>query len=57
MIGFSLVIAVSEGDMPGIKPGPLGWRTSGLTNELKGICISENTIILFFSWSSFANIA
>ena len=35
MIRFPLVIAVSEWDMPGIKPGPLGWHTSALTNELQ----------------------
>ena len=34
MIGFPLVIAVSERDMPGIEPGVLGWHTSVLTNEL-----------------------
>ena len=33
MIGFRLVIAVSEWDMPGIEPRPLGWHTSALTNE------------------------
>ena len=26
--------ADSERDMPGIGPGPLGWYTSALTNEL-----------------------
>ena len=26
MIGFPLVIAVSERDMPGIELGPLGWQ-------------------------------
>jgi hypothetical protein len=30
MIGF---IAVSEQDMPGIKPGQLGWHTSALTER------------------------
>ena len=35
MTGFSLVIADSERDMPAIEPGPLGWHTSALTNELK----------------------
>ena len=35
MIGFLLVIAVSAQDMPGIEPGPLGWQTSALTNELQ----------------------
>ena len=34
MTGFPLVIAVSERDMPGIEPGPLGWHTSALINEL-----------------------
>ena len=37
MIGFPLVIAVSERDMPGIEPGPLGWHTSALTNELQEV--------------------
>ena len=37
MIGFPLVISVSERDMPGIEPGPLGWHTSALTNELKEV--------------------
>ena len=34
MIGLPLVIAVSERDMPGIEPGPLGWHISVLTNEI-----------------------
>ena len=37
MIWFPLVIvviAVSEPDMPGMEPGPPGWHTSALTNEL-----------------------
>ena len=33
MIGFLLVIAVSEWDMSGFEPGPLGWNTRALTNE------------------------
>ena len=37
MIGFPLVITDSERDMPGIKPGPLGWQTSALTNELQEV--------------------
>ena len=37
MIGFPLVIAFSERDMPGIEPGPLGWHTSTLTNELQEV--------------------
>ena len=37
MIGFPLEIAVSEQDMPVIEPGPLGWHTSALTNELQGV--------------------
>ena len=37
MIRFPLVIAVSERDMPGIEPGPLGWHTSALTNELQDV--------------------
>ena len=37
MIGFPLVIAVSEQDMPVIEPGPLGWHNSALTNKLQEI--------------------
>ena len=37
MIGFPLVIAVSDQDMPGMEPGPPGWHTSALTNELQEI--------------------
>ena len=40
MIGFLLVIAVSEQDMPGIEPGPLGWHTNALINELIEILIA-----------------
>ena len=32
--GLPLVISDSEGDMPGIKPWPLGWYTSALTTGL-----------------------
>ena len=32
MIGFLLVIADSEQDIPGIEPGPLCWHISILTN-------------------------
>ena len=35
VIGLTLVIADSKQDMPGIKPGPPGWHTSALTNELQ----------------------
>ena len=28
---------VHEQDMPGIKPGTLGWHTSALTNELQEV--------------------
>ena len=31
MVGFPLVIVDSELDIPGTKPGPLGWHTSTLT--------------------------
>jgi hypothetical protein len=34
MIGFPLVIAVPEQNLPGFEPGPLGLHTSVLTNEL-----------------------
>ena len=37
MMEFPLVIAVSEQDMPGIKPGPVGWHTSALTNKLREV--------------------
>ena len=37
MIGFPLVMADSERDKPGIEPGPLGWHTSALTNELQEV--------------------
>ena len=37
MIWFPLVIAVPEQDMPEIEPGPLGWLTSALTNELQEV--------------------
>ena len=40
MIGFPLIIADSERDMPGIKPEPLGWQTSALTTELRSKAIS-----------------
>ena len=33
MIGFPLVIADSKQDMPGIKPGYLGWQTDTLITE------------------------
>ena len=42
MIGFPLVIAVSEKSMPGIKPGPLGWHTSALTKELQEELLKTN---------------
>ena len=35
MIRFPLGIAVSEQDMPGIEPGPLGWHTNALTKSYK----------------------
>ena len=37
MSRFPLVIAVSELEMPGIKPVPLGWHTSALTTELQEV--------------------
>jgi hypothetical protein len=40
MIGFPLVIAVSEQDMPGIEPGPIGWHTSYKLQEVS-IIMSE----------------
>ena len=46
MIRFPLVIAVSERDMPGIEPGPLGWHTSALTNKLQEVRLK---IILWMS--------
>jgi hypothetical protein len=35
LIGFPLVAAIPERDMLGIKPGPLGWHTSTLTNDIR----------------------
>ena len=35
MVGFPLVIADYEQDMPGIKAGPLGWQTGALNTELR----------------------
>ena len=40
MIGFPLVITVSDRDMSGIEPQPLGWHNSALTNELQEVFIS-----------------
>jgi hypothetical protein len=37
MIGFLLVIADSEQDVLGIKPGPLVWPTSALTTLLQEV--------------------
>ena len=37
MIGFPLVMADSERDMPGIEHGPLGWQLSALTTELQEV--------------------
>ena len=37
MIGFPLVIADSERDMPGIEPGPLGWYASALTTGIQEV--------------------
>ena len=39
MIGFPLVIADSERDMPGIEPGQLGWYISALTTGLQEVSI------------------
>ena len=36
-LGFPLVIAVFERDMPGIEPGSLGWHTSALTTGLQEV--------------------
>ena len=50
MIWFPLLIAVSKGDMQGIEPGPLGWHTSDLANELQEVrhvilsCIIEQLL-------------
>ena len=43
MIGFPLVIAESERDMPGIRPGPLGWHTNALTTELQEVMRYTNS--------------
>ena len=37
MIGVHLVIAVSEQNMTGIEPGPLGWHTRALSNKLQEV--------------------
>ena len=37
MIEFTLEIADSERNMPGLKPEPLGWHTSALTTELQEV--------------------
>jgi hypothetical protein len=42
-ISFPLAKAVSEWDMPGIEPGPLGWHTSALTNELEEVDLMKVT--------------
>ena len=42
MIGFPLVIADSEQDMPGIKPGPpplISQHTSALTTEIQEVML------------------
>jgi hypothetical protein len=41
MIGFPLGISDSEQDLPGIKPGPLGWYTSTLTTGLQEVVLGE----------------
>ena len=45
MIGFPLVIADSEPDMPKIEPGPLGWHTSTLTTELQEVMLSMESVM------------
>jgi hypothetical protein len=35
MIGFPLVIANVDRDIPGIEPGPPGWYTSALNTGLR----------------------
>ena len=35
IIRFPLVLADSEGEMPGMEPGPVGWYTSALTTEVR----------------------
>ena len=37
IIGFPIVIADSEQDMPGNEPGLLGWHKSALTTELQEV--------------------
>ena len=47
MIGLTLVIAVSERDMPGFEPGPLAWHTSTLTNELQEVRYIQICVQIF----------
>ena len=37
MVGFPLVKADSEQDMPGIEHWPLGWHSTALTTELQEV--------------------
>ena len=55
MIRFPLVIAVSERDMPGIKPGPIGWHTSVLTNELQEVRLVESRLKACLDCCRFCN--
>ena len=48
-----LAVADSERDMPGIEPGPLGWHTSALTTELKGVLVKINSRPLDFGISGY----
>ena len=51
----TLVISVSEQDMPGIKPGSLGWQTSALTNELQEVKGQFNSSISYGGGSNSKN--
>ena len=55
MIRFPLVITVSKRDMPGIKPGPLGWQNSAPSNELQEVRITDGSrppVIRFSTWAA-----
>ena len=45
---FPFVIAVSEWDMPGIEPGPLGWYTRALTTGLQEVRLVEISLHVKF---------
>ena len=46
MVGFPLVIANFEQDMPGNEPGSLGWHTSAQITDLQELSQSDGPEIL-----------